>query len=130
MATNNTQENLITSWFLWHFYEMPKFLFSVWKNYLLFGLNYFSVPLLFLTLFSPWRKYKWSYPKGFNVGEYFGTFISNIFSRIIGVICRFFLIILGIITQICIFIFGMLVILFWITIPLILVLLIFFLLYV
>lgn len=130
MEMNNTQENLITSWFLWHFYEMPKFLFSVWKNYLLFGLNYFSVPLLFLTLFSPWRKYKWSYPKGFNIGEYFSTFISNTFSRIIGAICRFLLIIFGIITQIFIFILGIAVIVFWTAMPFMVVLLVFFFLYV
>jgi len=111
-------QNIITLWFLWHFYEMPKFLFSVWKNYLKFGSNYFSIPLLLKTLFSPWRKYKWIYPKGFDVVEFFNTLISNTFSRILGSMCRVVLIILGIISQILIFIAGILVILFWIFIPL------------
>jgi len=123
------QKTLASQWFFWHFYEMPKFLFLVWKNYLSFGLNYFSVPLLLLTLFSPWKKYRWRYPKGFDIGEYFSTFVSNIFSRIIGAICRFSLIIIGIVAQIFIFTLGMVVILFWFLIPVILVVLILLLLY-
>lgn len=110
-------ESIVTSWFLWHFVEMPKFLFLVWKNYLAFGSNFFSIPLLFSTLFSPWRRYKWHYPKGFDIWGYYTTFISNVFSRITGAICRFFLIIFGVVTQIFIFTLGIIVILFWILMP-------------
>ena len=115
------RRNIITLWFLWHFYEMPKFLFSVWKNYLKFGSNYFSIPLLFKTLFSPWRRYRWMYPKGFDIVEFFNTLISNFFSRILGAICRVILIVIGIIFQIFIFIAGILVILFWLFVPLIII---------
>lgn len=119
----NKEQNIIVQWFAWHFYQMPKFLFLVWENYLLFGINYFSINLLFLTLFSPWKKYNWNYPKGFDIGEYFGTFISNIFSRIIGAICRITLIIIGIVAQIMIFVLGTLVILFWFLVPVLFILL-------
>ena len=130
MSLNNKQEqNILVQWLTWHFYEMPKFLFLVWENYLLFGINYFSINLLFLTLFSPWKKYNWSYPKGFNVGEYFGTFISYIFSRIIGAICRTALIIIGIIVQVVIFVLGAMIILFWFLMPVTLILLVLLLLY-
>ena len=123
------KENIILSWFLWHFYGMPEFLFSVWKNYVLFGLNFFSASILLSTLFSPWKKYRWNYPRGFSITEYFNTFISNFFSRIIGAIVRLFLIMLGVIAQIFIFIAGIIIILFWILIPLILIVLILFLIY-
>src|SRR3989344_6523030 len=93
------EQNIITSWFVWHFCEMPKFLFSAWKNYILFGINSFSIPLLFKTLFSPWRKYKWRYPKIFDIKEFFSTLISNIFSRFLGAICRVILIIAGLVFQ-------------------------------
>ena len=121
MEYSKEEDNIITSWFVWHFYEMPKFLFLVWKNYLWFGSNFFSIPLLILTLFSPWRRYKWRYPKGFDIGEYLSTFISNIFSRFMGAICRIALIVFGIITQIFIFTAGVIVILFWFIMPFILV---------
>lgn len=116
------RQNIITLWFLWHFFEMPKFLLSVWKNYLKFGSNYFSIPLLIKTFFSPWRRYNWKYPKSFDVAEFFNTLISNTFSRILGAMCRIILIIMGIIFQIFIFTAGITAILFWIFIPLIIIL--------
>jgi len=130
MNLNNKQENnILISWFSWHFYEMPKFLFLVWENFLLFGVNFFSINLLLVTLFSPWKKYNWHYPRGFSIGEYFGTFISNIFSRIIGAMCRILLIVIGAIVQVFIFAFGALIILFWFLTPIFSILLILLLLY-
>ena len=120
------KENIIIMWLLWHFYEMPKFLLSVWRNYLLFGLNYFSIPLLVKTLFSPWRRYNWIYPKGFDVKEFFNTLISNTFSRILGAICRIVLIVVGAIAQFFIFVIGIAVIILWFLIPFIIIFIILF----
>ncbi len=116
------RQNIFIIWFFWHFYEMPRFLFSVWNNYLKFGSNYFSVPLLLKTFFSPWRRYNWMYPKGFDIAEFFNTLVSNTFSRILGAICRIVLIIMGIIFQIFIFMAGITVILFWLFMPAIIIL--------
>ena len=127
MEASVDRENIITSWLFWHFYEMPKFLLLVWGNYISFGSDFFSIPILIKTFLSPWRKYKWRYPKGFYVGEFFSTLISNVFSRIIGAIFRFVLIILGGLAQIFIFAIGSIIFLLWILIPLILVMLILFL---
>ena len=111
------RENIIKLWLVWHFYEMPKFLFMIWNNYVSFGLYYFSMPLLIKTLFSPWRRYNWAYPKGFNIGGYLSILISNLFSRIIGAICRLFLLIFGVAFLFLIIIFGALAILLWFLIP-------------
>ncbi len=111
------KENIVAMWFVWHFYQMPRFLFDAWKNFLFFSLDFFSAPLLLSTLFSPWRKYTWSYPKGFSIIEYINTFLSNLFSRFIGAIARIILIILGALAQIIIFIVGIVVIVFWLAIP-------------
>lgn len=111
------RENILVTWFLWQFYEMPKFLFSVWRNYLFFGLDYFSIPLLLKTLFSPWRKYNWVYPKSFDIKEFFNTLISNIFSRILGAMCRVVLIIVGAVAQVFIFAAGIIAIILWLLIP-------------
>jgi hypothetical protein len=114
----NSRENILVEWFLWHFYEMPKFLILVWKNYILFALNYFSLPVLLKSLFSPWRKYKWVYPKGFNVVEFFNTLISNIFSRILGFFMRIILIFVGIVFQIFVIFVGAIIFLLWLLTPL------------
>ena len=114
---NSKKENIITMWFVWHFYEMPQFLFSVWKNYLFFMANFFSVSLLLSTLFSPWRRHAWKYPRGFDIGEYYKVFISNLFSRFMGVLMRIVLIIVGIIAQIFVVIAGIIIMVFLVLMP-------------
>lgn len=96
---------------------MPKFLLLVWKNYILFALNYFSLPILLKSLFAPWRRYKWNYPKGFNVAEFFNTLISNVFSRILGALMRVVLIIVGLVFQIFVVLSGLIIFLLWILVP-------------
>ena len=118
------RENMVISWLMWHFYEVPMFLISVWGNYISFVSDFFSIPILIKTFISPWRRYKWRYPKGFNVGEFFSTLISNIFSRIIGAIFRFVLIILGGLAQIFTLTIGSTIFLLWVLIPFILIILI------
>jgi len=118
---NSRRQNILSLWFNWHFYEMPRFLLGIWKNYILFALNYFSLPVLLKSFFAPWRKYKWNYPKSFNVAEFFSTLISNAFSRLLGALVRIVLIITGIIFQIFVIFAGLIIFLLWILIPFIII---------
>jgi hypothetical protein len=111
------KEGVISLWMLWQFYEMPKFLLQVWQNYMMFATNFFSVPLLFKTFFAPWRRYNWRYPKGFDLGEFFNTLISNTFSRVLGAFMRIVLIIIGILLQVFVAIAGLVIFVGWILIP-------------
>lgn len=115
-----TNNNILTAWFYWHFYETPKVLLQIWRNFILFSMNFFSTPLLLKTLFSPWRRYKWNYPRGFDIGKYLETIISNLFSRLMGVICRIFLIIIGTIFQIFVVMAGAILFLGWLLLPILL----------
>jgi len=117
MGNNN---NIVLLWFRWHFYQMPKFLFFVWKNYLSFILDYFSITLLLATLFAPWKKYTYTYPKGFLIRQRINVFVFNMISRILGAIVRLFLILLGIIAQIFMCIVGVCGIFLWFLMPLVL----------
>ncbi|MBX4200854.1 hypothetical protein KW786_01870 [Candidatus Parcubacteria bacterium] len=116
-------QNIIVLWFQWHFYQMPALLFSMWKNYLEFSMDFFSAPLLLMTLFSPWRKYHWHYPRAFDIKEYLNTFVSNFFSRILGAICRSFLIVASIVPLVFVFLAGAAVIIGWFLLPLMLIML-------
>ncbi len=111
------RQNIFTVWFLWQFYEVPKFLFQVWNNYFLFATNYFSFTLLLKTFFSPWRRYKWRYPRGFDLGEFFSTLISNTFSRILGAMMRTVLIVAGIFFQVFVAVSGLIIFIAWLLLP-------------
>lgn len=127
MAQASYKQSIPISWFTWHFFEMPVFLFEAWKNYLSFGIDYFSIPLLLKTLLSPWRQYRWRYPRGFDIGGYVGTFISNMFSRALGAVARVVLVLAGIVTQLVIVIAGMVAIAVWLVMPFVFIFLIWFL---
>lgn len=117
----NSKQNILEAWFFWHFIETPKFLLEVWKNYILFASNYFSLQILLKSLFAPWRKYKWNYPRSFNVFEFFNTLVSNAFSRFLGALMRTILIVVGIFFQIFVIFAGLIIFLLWILVPFIII---------
>jgi len=119
---NIIKQNTFLKYLLWHFIEAPKSILKGWGNYFRFGLNYFSVGLLMKTLFSPWRNYRWFYPKSFDIGKYFEIAFSNLISRILGFIPRVILIIIGVLFEALIAFFGLLFLLTWFILPIILIL--------
>ena len=111
------QQNILISYFIWYFFDVPREILRGWKNFLLFNLSYFSIPMLLKTFFSHWRQYKWSYGRGFDISRYLEAFFSNLISRILGAIMRAVLIFIGVLSEILIFIFGMILFLGWIFLP-------------
>lgn len=110
-------QNIFLQYLSWQFLDVPKNILLGWKNFLKFGLNYFSLFLVLKTLFSPWRRYTWAYPKGFDIGKYSEVFISNLISRILGAVLRIFLIIIGILLEIFIIFAGIIIFLVWLALP-------------
>ncbi len=116
---------LLKIFFYWYFIEKPIFFIKIGKNFFLFSLQYFSIILLFKTLFLHWHNYKWQYVKGFRIIKNLEVFISNLISRFIGMFIRFFLIIIGFIVQFFIIFFIILFIFLWLLFPFIIFYLIF-----
>jgi len=102
---------------IWQFFDMPKAILKGWKNFLLFSLDYFSVPILLKTYFSHWRRYHYPYGRIFEVWENIGTFIFNMMSRIIGAILRTVFIILGLAIEILVILIGIIIFLGWLVLP-------------
>jgi len=111
----------ITQFLVWQFLDVPKEILAGWKNFLWFNLNYFSIPILLKTFFSPWRKYRYPYGRFFEFWKNTETFVFNMMSRVIGVILRTFFIIIGIISEIIIFIIGLILLLTWVILPFLLI---------
>lgn len=118
---NGSDQNIISQRISWHFFEVPKEILRIWKNFLLFNLNYFSIPLLLKTFFAPWRRYKETYGRGFDIGKYFEVFFANLIYCALGAIMRSFLIITGLFLEVLMFFSGLAVFAAWLILPIILI---------
>lgn len=115
-------QNILFQWFFWHYFEMPEEIVRIWKNFLRFNLEYFSIKLLIKTLFYPWRRYEVSYGRGFDIKRFFESFFSNLIFRILGAIVRTILIFIGLLLQIFIIFIGVIIFILWLFLPLFLIL--------
>jgi len=115
------KQNVFSQWVSWQFFDVPKGIFKAWINFLKFNLNYFSILLLLKTLFSPWRRYRVSYGKGFDIGRYFSAFFSNLIFRTLGAILRSFLIFIGLLVEVFIIFVGLILFFLWLLLPVLLV---------
>lgn len=111
------KQNIFWQFLEWYFIDQSLLIFKAWKNYLRFNFEYFSIPLLLRTFFSPWRRYIWAYGRGFNFKRYLDAFVSNAIFRGLGAVLRFFLIIIGIILETAIFLAGIVVLILWLFLP-------------
>jgi len=107
--------------FAWYFKDVPKSILGIWRNFILFVSNYFSIILLLKTLFSPWKRISESYGRGFDFGKFISAFTLNFFSRIIGLCIRTVVIFCGILAEFFVLIIGAVFFVFWFILPLILV---------
>lgn len=111
--------SIIFQYFQWHYFEMPRAILQGWINFLEFGLNYFSIPVLIRTIFSPWRRYRYDYGRRFDPGRWFEAFTFNMMSRGIGTVMRLFLIFIGVLAEMFISMAGIIVFVGWIFLPMI-----------
>ena len=113
-------QNIFLQYLVWHFFEAPKNILKGWRNLLKFNLNYFSIFPLLKTFFSPYKRYGWQYPRGFDFGKYLEVFFSNLISRILGAFARTIFIVAGLLTEILIIFAGLIVISAWLALPVLL----------
>ena len=111
---------IILQFLVWHFYDAPKGILKAFKNFLVFNFNFFSIGLLFKTLFSHWRRYKESYGRGLDIKRYFSVFVGNLISRILGALVRTVTIFVGLLAGFFIFLAAIFVFLVWLFLPILL----------
>ena len=109
--------NTMAMFFYWLFVESTMRILHTWRFFFMFGSNFFSVPLLVRTFFSPWHRYWYGYPKNFDPVAMLETIFGNLMSRIIGVFLRTVFIALGIIFDAFVFVIGFAALVFWVTLP-------------
>ncbi len=105
----------------WYYEEALRNVLVAWRNFIIFALNYFSIPLLFKTLLAPWRRDITKKPRGLDLKKLFEYLAFNAISRGVGFVVRLFTIIIGIVYLFLTIVFGAIFFILWIILPLIIV---------
>lgn len=102
----------------WHFRHSIFDALRIWKDFILFFWNFFSISLLFKTLFKPWKRLSEAREKGFDPQNIMEVLILNSVMRIIGLFLRLAVIFVGLITELAVIAIGFIILLFWFLAPL------------
>lgn len=105
----------------WYYGEAVKDVLTGWRNYIIFSLHYFSIPLLLKTLFTPWKRDITRKPRGLDLKKLFEYIAFNLISRGIGFIVRFLTIVVGILFFFIVIIAGIVFFVIWLLLPFIVV---------
>lgn len=102
----------------WHYTDAFVDMLNIWKNFLSFLFEFFSIPLLLKTLFSPWRRMQESYTR---IEDFFEHLIVNTLMRFVGAFFRLIIIIFGLASLFLCFVLGIVFFLLWTALPFILI---------
>jgi len=104
----------------WYYGEAVKNVLTAWRNFIIFALSYFSIPLLLKTLFAPWKRDITKKPRGLNLKKFFEYVTFNLISRSVGFLVRIFMIVIGTAFLIITIVAGAIFFALWLVLPLIL----------
>lgn len=107
-----------SDYFIWHYTRAFRDILYVWSNFFWFLTHFFSIPLLFRTLFSPFKRVTEEHDKP-GLEDYFATIVVNVVTRVVGFFARFFIILFGLLALLvwCAVLVCLMV--FWVLAPLV-----------
>jgi hypothetical protein len=115
---------IIFGYLTWHYGKAVRSIGNIWKNFLTFIADFFSIKLLFGNFFDPWKRLKDSYPKEIDLKKYFIASVTNTVTRIVGVLMRTVLILVGLICYLVFALIYPIALIIWLFLPLIILMLI------
>lgn len=104
----------------WYYSGAVKSLIKIWRNFIIFVREYYSIPLLLKTLIVPWRRDITRRPRGLDIKKLFEALAFNLISRGIGFIIRSITVVIGLICLIGIIILGFVTLIIWLILPMVL----------
>jgi hypothetical protein len=108
------------TYFKWHYGRALVEAFAIWKTFLWFTLHEFRVGLHLRTLFSRFHRLGEEYEgSAIDFAEIASAFLVNTIMRIVGVLLRLVVIVMGLIAFFVVLIGGGIFFVFWIAYPLI-----------
>jgi len=111
--------SVLQNYLVWHYSQALVGYIRVFRNLWWFLVQFFSLPELFSSLFSPYKRIVESRTVGFNLEAWAGVIIINIMSRLIGLLVRTIIIVVGISTLTIFTFVGLFSYALWIGAPLV-----------
>jgi hypothetical protein len=108
---------IVPYYVVWHYGHAYSDIKSVWTNFLVFIYNFFAIPVLISTLFSPWMRIHDLYGPRSSIFE---TFMFNSMMRVFGIFVRLIFIFLGTVSLLFVVLFGIAFYIVWLLLPFIL----------
>jgi len=108
---------LVPRYGLWHYTLGISDFIGVFKNILWFEYHFFSIPLLFQTLFTPWRRLKEERKRVFEIEDVLSVILVNIMMRLVGAVVRLATIAIGVFLMAATIVVGICLFLFWLIMP-------------
>jgi hypothetical protein len=115
---------ILRDYMRWHYTRAFSDIFSIWRDLTYFVFTFFSIPLLFQTLFQPWKRIEAERERsGFDLQDYLSTKLVNMIMRLVGACMRLMLILIGLGCTGFVVIVGLQFFVMWVFLPLSLLLL-------
>ncbi|GMQ95440.1 MAG: hypothetical protein BMS9Abin13_554 [Patescibacteria group bacterium] len=109
---------LAGAYFIWHYSAAFVDIVRILKDLLWFIYHFFSLPLLFSTWFSPWKRIEEEQAHtGFDIGNFFSALLVNVIMRLVGFLMRSTLIIAGALSLVLGSALGILFLVVWFFLP-------------
>lgn len=109
----------------WYYNEAVHGNLEIWKNFLVFIWQHFSIVEMLATLLTPWRRdvevKTW---RGFYPGKMIEMIFANLLSRLVGAVVRICVAAFGFIVFLFVLVFAIEFVILWVAMPLVLVILI------
>lgn len=106
----------------WHYTRGVRNLARIVANFFVFVVNFFSIPALAASLFSPWRRLGEERQHQYlDLEEIASVFIVNTLMRVVGLIIRLVTISLGFVALVIVFVVGSAALVLWLVWPLVII---------
>ena len=112
---------LIQEYVFWHYTGGIRELLAISGNFIWFAYHFFSLKLFLRTLFSPFKRVRAAYHASMTLEEIAENMAANMFMRVVGIILRSMVLLLGGITELLIFLVSAVALFVWIFFPLVLI---------
>lgn len=101
----------------WHYGRAFGDVWGIWKDLSWFGYHFFSIGLLFKTLFAPFHRVQLSYGRGLDINRIVESAIINTIMRLVGFLLRSVVIFFGLVFEIFLVLMLPIIMFVWVFLP-------------